>query len=85
MLGQYRVELPLLPFEFAREVERGKYEVDRFKLAKGRKSRVDVNERGFPVVVLDVAARAELVQQLDALREAELTWRSVTFVFKPLV
>jgi hypothetical protein len=89
LVGHYRVELPLLPWELARQLER--LEVDRpvvidaeeFSISLGAEARVEVVSFT-PMLVLDGPARSQLVTQLDALREPELSMLSVTFRFKPL-
>jgi hypothetical protein len=90
IVGHYRVELPWLPYELARRLERISFEqpedidADEFTIALGDHAEVRV-EQFKPTLVLDQASRGELVAALDSLRAAELTWLEVTFVFKPLL
>lgn len=89
IVGHYRVELPMLPFELARRLERldARWDVDEKELAiaPGPETRLEL-ERLRPVLVLDDGTRAALISALDAHREGELAWEalSTTFVFKPL-
>jgi hypothetical protein len=92
MIGQYRVEVPMLPFELARRLEQltaeAPWPIDPLELtiALGPEARVEV-EKFKPCFVLDESARTSLVGQLDAHHEPELFVEllSATFIFKPLL
>jgi hypothetical protein len=89
-VGHYRVELPLLPYELARRLEKLTHEQEEvidpkeFSISLGDEAELQV-VRFKPTLVLDEDSRRQLVSALDALREAELSWLEVTFVFKPLL
>lgn len=91
-IGNYRVELPMLPNEVARRLEEIREGVPwvvlrrEFSIALGEETRLEVSHMRPPVLVLEQAARAELIDTLEAQQEPELEYgpSSTTFVFKPL-
>ncbi|MFT3709711.1 MAG: hypothetical protein QM817_18950 [Archangium sp.] len=86
-VGHFTIELPFLPFEFARQLESMGERLDLLEFAVERAGETTLHvERLTPVLKLDAEGSEELIAALDAQREPMLRWEPLgtTFVFKPL-
>jgi hypothetical protein len=91
-VGRYRVELPMLPYEFARRLEQLEKSEPwvvlrrELSIALGEETRLEASHMRPPVLTLDEVGRAALIKTLIAQREPELEYEpwSTTLVFKSL-
>lgn len=86
-VGHFTIELPFLPFEFARQLESMGERLDLLEFAVERAEETALHvERLTPVLKLDAEGCAEFIAALDAQREPMLRWEPLgtTFVFKAL-